>query len=146
MNAGHISHHSQTAIHQFLDTATNLELKLDRALSDIRGIAYSDYRLLATLASAGPGGFSRIDLASAVGSGAHAVTRSLKPLVKLGYVTTQRNTSDARQSLARITPAGLELLHDAHSVLQDTLNELPFSALGQEKMVEFGKCLHDLRG
>ena len=137
MNTNVIATHTETTVLQFLEAAAALERKLDRALSSARGISFSEYRLLRTLATARTGGFSRIDLADAVGLTASAVTRALKPLEKLGYVTTERNERDARQSLATITAGGLELFDDAQSVLLDTLGGLPINTLSAQKVAEF---------
>ncbi len=136
---------TEAMVLQFLETASALERRLDRSLSGVRGVTFSEYRLLATLSRAPKGGYPRVDLANAVGLTASAVTRALKPLEKLGYVSTQRNQRDARQSLALITPGGLELLDNAKGVVQDILNELPFNRLSQQKITEFGNRLQDLK-
>ncbi len=145
MTDAKISTHTEASVLQFLETAAALERRLDRALSNTRGVTFSEYRLLATLSRAPKGGYPRVDLANAVGLTASAVTRALKPLEKLGYVSTQRNQRDARQSLALITPGGLELLDNAKGVVQDILNELPFNRLSQQKITEFGNRLQDLK-
>jgi DNA-binding MarR family transcriptional regulator len=145
MNTTDINSQTETTVLRFLETAAILERRLDRALSNTRGISFSEYRLLSTLSKAKTGGIPRIDLANAVGLTASAVTRALKPLEKLGYVTTQRSERDARQSLAIITPAGLELLNDAQGVLQDILRELPLNTLSQQKITEFQNRLKELK-
>lgn len=145
MKTSAIAKHTETTVLQFLETASALERKLDRALSNTKGISFSEYRLLKTLWYANPNGFPRIDLANGVGLTASAVTRALKPLEKIGYVTTERSERDARQSLAVITPAGRDLLDDAQGILQDALRELPINALSSQKIVEFQNRLNDLR-
>ena len=116
----------ETLVLEFLDVAGRLERRLDRALSNVRGISFSEYRLIAALAAA-ERGLPRIELATAVGLTASAVTRALKPLEKLGYVITRRGERDARRSLARLTPAGHELFADARGVLRDAMAELPLA-------------------
>lgn len=135
----------EATVQQFLETASALERRLDRALSGTRGISFSEYRLLNALASAGANGLPRIDLANAVGLTASAVTRALKPLEKIGCVATQRNERDARQSLAIITPAGGELLNDAQGVLRDIFNGLPLNDCNEQEIAEFQNRLNDLR-
>lgn len=145
MKTSNIATHTETTVLQFLETASALERKLDRTLSCTKGISFSEYRLLKTLSQANPSGFPRIDLANGVGLTASAVTRALKPLEKIGYVTTERSERDARQSLAVITAAGCDLLDDAQGILQDALAELPINTLSSQKVVEFQNRLNDLR-
>lgn len=135
---------TEPTVFEFLDTAANLVHRLDRALS-VRGISFSEYRLLRTLASAKTAGCARIDLALAVGLTPSAVTRALKPLEKLGYVSNQRNERDARQSLATLTAGGGELLADAQTMLEDHLRGLRLNGLSQQAVSEFKNRLLDLQ-
>lgn len=141
-----IAVHTEATVLQFLETAAALERRLDRVLANTKGISFSEYRLLKTLAEASAGGLPRIELASSVGLTASAVTRALKPLEKLGYIATERSERDARQSLASITSAGNELLADAQSILRDGLRELPVNTLNQQKVTEFQARLSELNG
>lgn len=140
-----IARHTESTVLQLLETASALERKLDRALSNTKGISFSEYRLLKALSHANPCGYPRIDLANEVGLTASAVTRALKPLEKIGYVTTERSERDARQSLAVITPAGREMLDDAQGILQDTLGDLPINTLSSQKIAELQNRLKELR-
>jgi len=144
MKTSKLAPHTEPVILQFLEVASALERKLDRALSNIKGISYSEYRLLKTLAEATAKGVPRIVLANGVGLTASAVTRALKPLEKLGYVATQRSERDARQSLAVITAAGRVLLNDAQGIFQDTLRELPINTASPLKITEFQNRLKEL--
>ena len=93
-------------------------------LGAVRGISYSEYRLLSALAAADERGRSRVELGRDVGLTPSAVTRALKPLAKLGMVTTERDARDARRAMARLTPAGLEVVSDADGVVRDAMSEL----------------------
>jgi DNA-binding MarR family transcriptional regulator len=145
MNTTNVTSTTESLVLQFLETASALERELDRALSNTRGISFSEYRLLRSLSKNKDRGIPRIDLANAIGLTASAVTRALQPLEKLGYVVTQRSERDARQSLAKITAGGTELLDDAQGVLEDFLRELPVSAQSPQKITEFQNRLNDLR-
>ena len=57
-----------------------------------------------------------------------AVTRALKPLEKTGYVTSHKNERDARQTVAKLTAAGEELLRDADAVIGDEIAALSIPA------------------
>lgn len=145
MKISRIATHTESIVLQLLETASALERKLDRALSNIKGISFSEYRLLKALSTANVGGFPRIDLANEVGLTASAVTRALKPLEKIGYVKTERNKRDARQSLAIITPAGRKLLKDAQGILLDFLGDLNINKLSSKKITEFQNRLNELK-
>ena len=54
----------------------------------------------------------------AVGLTPSGVTRALKPMQKLGIVSTVKSKRDARLAIAALTPAGRELLGDASAVVR----------------------------
>ena len=135
---------TEPTVLEFLETASDLVHRLDRALS-FRGISFSEYRLLRVLSSTKAVGCPRIDLAQAVGLTPSAVTRALKPLEKIGYLTNKRNMRDARQSLATLTPAGQRLLNDAQGDLNDLFTSLPLNYLNQQAIAEFKLRLLDMR-
>ena len=115
---------------ELLDAAGYLERRLDRALSTIRGLSFSEYRLLRSLAAQPEARAMRVELAESVGLTPSAVTRALKPLEKLGYVETLKSDRDARRSLACLTDGGRELLSDAEGIARDVLQSLPIETLG----------------
>ena len=145
MNTTDIASHTEPTITQLLDTAARIERRLDRTLSCTRGVSYSEYRLLATLADAPADGLPRVVLAEAVGLSASAVTRALKPLEKIGCLITEKGERDARQSRAIITTAGRELFSDAQGILRDALRELPLNTLGAQKVMDFQNRLDEVR-
>lgn len=100
---------------------TALEKRLDHSLGAIRGISFSEYRLLRALADSPNARASRVDLAGAVGLTPSGVTRALRPMEKLAIVSTVRSKRDARLAIAALTPAGRELVDDASRVVDDTM-------------------------
>lgn len=144
MKTPKLSQHTEATVFTLLETASNLVQRFDRALS-VRGISFSEYRLLKTLSNYAGNGCPRVNLADAVGLSPSAVTRALKPLEKLGYVSSCRNERDARQSLAIMSPAGQQLLEDAQVVLDELLATLPLNTLNQKKVEEFQTRLNDLQ-
>jgi DNA-binding MarR family transcriptional regulator len=140
-----IAPHTEACVLQLFESAATLERQLDRGLSSTRGISFSEYRLLTVTAGTEANGIPRIDLAHAVGLTPSAVTRALKPLEKLGYVTTEKSERDARQSRAVITAAGRELLNDAQAVMRDSLRTLPLNKLSQQQVSDFRTRLAELR-
>lgn len=111
----------QTLALAFAAAWNRLERRLDQSLGAIRGISLAEYRLLRALGNAPGSQASRVDLAQAVGLTPSGVTRALRPMEKLGIVSTVRSKRDARLAIAALTPAGRELLDDASGVVDDTM-------------------------
>ena len=102
----------------------HLESRLDQNLGAIRGISLAEYRLLNALGNAPGSQASRVDLAQAVGLTPSGVTRALRPMEKLGIVSTLKSKRDARLSIAAMTPAGRELLNNASAVVDDAMKSI----------------------
>ena len=145
MKSLNVKPETEALVLDFLETATALERRLDRALSYTKGVSFSEYRLLKTLYELNAGGLPRIDLANAVGLTASAVTRALKPLEKIGLVTSKKSERDARQSLVAITPGGRVLLEDARAILLDALRGLAANTLSVQKTSEFRARLNEMK-
>lgn len=117
-----------------------LERRLSNSLGAIRGISFAEYRLLRALLDAPESQASRVELAYAVGLTPSGVTRALRPLEKLGLVSTVKNQRDARLAMAALTSAGQELVNDASAVVGDSLTVMlkgsPKVSAKLESMVE----------
>jgi DNA-binding MarR family transcriptional regulator len=111
----------QTLALAFAAAWNRLERRLDHSLGAIRGISLAEYRLLRALGDAPGSQASRVDLAQAVGLTPSGVTRALRPMEKLGIVSTVKSKRDARLAIAALTPAGREVLNDASGVVDDTM-------------------------
>lgn len=132
----------QQAVIEVITAGASLQHRLDIALGHIKGITYSEHRLLAAIANSPNGSGSRVDLARTVGLTPSGVTRALRPLEKLGMVETIRDDRDARRSLASLTADGEELLADANGVIADALESLPGAqALSGEQATELLRTL-----
>ncbi|MDH3337514.1 MAG: MarR family winged helix-turn-helix transcriptional regulator [Gammaproteobacteria bacterium] len=124
---------------------SHLERRLDNSLGAIRGISLAEYRLLRALADAPNAQASRVDLAHAVGLTPSGVTRALRPMEKLGIVSTVKSKRDARLAIAGLTPAGRRLLNDASGVVDDTMTALLHrSPKAASKLLEFIDLLQDV--
>ncbi len=117
-----------------------LEKRLDSSLGSIRGISLAEYRLLRALSEAPSSWASRVDLAHAVGLTPSGVTRALRPLEKLGLISTAKSKRDARLALASLTSAGHELVDDASGVVNDTMKAIldrsPKVSARMDEMIE----------
>ena len=114
----------QTLALAFAAAWNRLERRLDHSLGAIRGISLAEYRLLRALGDAPGSQASRVDLAQAVGLTPSGVTRALRPMEKLGMVSTKKSERDARLAIAALTPAGREVLDDASGVVDDTMKAM----------------------
>ncbi|MEM1145914.1 MAG: MarR family transcriptional regulator [Pseudomonadota bacterium] len=136
----------QTAqlVQRVLDAAAALERGLDNSLSLSRGVTFSEYRILTNLQDAEQG-LTRVSLANKLAMSPSGVTRALKPLEKLGYVTTVKNKRDARQSLAKLSRGGRALLADVEPVLSDFYEGLPVAGLSESEIAAFEQALMGFR-
>lgn len=130
----------RSTVFSLIAAAERVERRLDGQLSNIKGISFSEYRLLDALAAV-EGGTTRVSLATAVGLTPSGVTRALKPLEKLGFVETIRDERDARRSLARLTSQGIDLHRDADGVVNDSIDDMQLAermpANGSDSVTEF---------
>ncbi len=129
-----------------LAAANGVEGRLNRVLSNVKGVSFTEYFLLKQLQNCHKGSATRVELASAVHLTPSAVTRALKPLEKIGYVSTEKGQRDARQSIASLTDAGNALLDDAHRLVQDEIALLPLEPLAQSKTIEALDALVGIKG
>ncbi|MEL7158569.1 MAG: MarR family winged helix-turn-helix transcriptional regulator [Actinomycetota bacterium] len=128
-----------------LDSSAKLTRRLDRSLSNIKGISFTEYQLLAALRGCPDGSATRVELADRIGRTPSGVTRALKPMERLGFVATVKDERDARRSLATLTPAGHELVADAEGVVDDTLDGLSaIDALRPSEHERFLRLLGEL--
>jgi len=137
----------QTLALAFAGAWSHLERRLDNSLGSIRGISLAEYRLLRALGDAPNSQASRVDLAQAVSLTPSGVTRALRPMEKLGIVSTVKSKRDARLAIAALTPAGRELLTDASGVVDDTMTALlERSPKAASQLHEFIELLQDVGG
>ncbi|MDJ0795031.1 MAG: MarR family winged helix-turn-helix transcriptional regulator [Woeseiaceae bacterium] len=119
---------------------SRLEKRLDHSLGAIRGISLAEYRILRALGDSPNARASRVDLAEQVGLTPSGITRALRPMEKLGIVSTVRSKRDARLAIAALTTSGRELLNDASGVFDDTmknaLRRAPAAAGRVEELIE----------
>lgn len=114
----------QAFVLAFAAAWSRLERRLDNSLGSIRGISLAEYRLLRAMGDAPASQASRVELAHAVGLTPSGVTRALRPMEKLGIVSTVKSKRDARLAIAALTPAGRELLNDASGVVDDSMQAM----------------------
>ncbi|NNE75026.1 MAG: winged helix-turn-helix transcriptional regulator [Acidimicrobiales bacterium] len=116
-----------------------LERRLDTTLSNIKGITFTEYRMLRYIAASPAGAASRVEVAEALGRTPSGITRALRPLEKLGFVETHKSERDARLALASLTAQGQELVDDATGVINDLSEQIadraPRARAGGDELV-----------
>jgi len=125
-----------------LKAASFIERKLDRSLACTKGVSFTEYSLLNELHGKYGGSATRVELADAVRLTPSAITRALKPLEKIGYVHTEKSERDARRSIASLTPAGKELLADAHQIVSDEIASLSIPSGDHPAVLEMLSSIH----
>ena len=128
-------------VFQILRTAQSLEQKIEGVLAHCRGISNSEYQILCSLAEAPHNRQTRVAIARNLYSSPSGITRALKPLEKLGYVVTEKNERDARQSFACLTDVGRELIADSNAALEELFSEFDQASLSQRA---YGNLLKEL--
>lgn len=118
---------------------TETTRRIDARLSSIHGLSFSDFMILYHLSRAHGARLRRVDLADCMGQTASAVTRSLLPLEKIGWVERQSDPRDARVGYACMTPAGTRLFTDANrtaeAVCRDVLQAVPLEQISSLQSV-----------
>ncbi len=127
----------KSVVFTFLDVAARLVRRLDGFLSMTRGISFREYHLLLELSKMQEATAMRVELANAVGLTPSAVTRALRPLEKLGYVTTKKSDRDARRSLASLTKGGRKLLSDCNAAVDSALEGLSLDSIDRDQLLTF---------
>lgn len=95
---------------QLSKLSTVISRKLDGSLG---GLGWSEFILLYHLDQSPDKKRRRIDLAERAGLTASGVTRLLLPMEKVGLVSKESNSEDARVSLVALAPGGKEKLDEA---------------------------------
>lgn len=127
----------QQLISSFAQGWVRIEQRLDTSLSNIKGITFSEYRMLRYLGDSPTQAASRSELATALARTPSGVTRALKPLEKRGMVTSQKSEHDARRTLAHLTAQGKTLVDDASGVVNDVASDILDSiSREQRKMIQ----------
>ena len=96
---------------------------LESSLS-IHGISFTEWLVMHRLSQSSDHTIKRISLANGIGVTASGITRILLPMEKVGWVERVTNARDARVSMVRLTPAGLESYQQATQSIEHTANRV----------------------
>lgn len=114
---------AQEALLSLLLAAARVRERLDRS-SEGHGITRSQYNVLRILRGAHPQGYARCEIAPRLIERAPDLTRLVDRLQERGLVERLRSSEDRRQSVARITRKGLDLLEEMRPAIEGVHREL----------------------
>ena len=109
------------------------------------GMTVPQYNVLRILNGVYPGAHPRGDIARRMVRRAPDLTRMLDRLVRMGLVEREKGDLDHRQSLARITPKGRELLTNMQPKVQH-LNQILSHRLTEQEARALSELLEKIYG
>jgi len=109
------------------------------------GMTVPQYNVLRILNGVYPGAHPRGEIARRMVRRAPDLTRMLDRLVRMGLVEREKGDLDHRQSLARITPKGRELLQHMHPKVQH-LNQILSHRLNEQEARALVELLEKIYG
>jgi DNA-binding MarR family transcriptional regulator len=108
------------------------------------GLSPTQYNVLRILRGAGDLGATCSEVAERMVNHDPDITRLMDRLERLGWIERRRGEQDRRVVIARLTPAGSELLSRIDEPLRAFLRDAA-SAVGDERLVTLIALLEDLR-
>jgi DNA-binding MarR family transcriptional regulator len=125
----------QEVVVSILRTAAVVQRHIAQVV-EANGITIQQYNVLRILRGAGDGGLPTLAIRDRMIEEAAGITRLLDKLEGAGFVVRERSTPDRRQVVCQITPAGLALLADLDTPV-DEVNVALVRMLdeGQKKML-----------
>jgi len=129
---------------RLIDVGKLLERRADRATREHTGIKYSQYEVLIRLRNAG-GELRMTELANKLVSTPSALTYQVAQLEKAGLVDRATAPGDERGILARITPAGLELIRTVSQTQNDMIADATIAPLSRTQVEAAHRALGALQ-
>jgi DNA-binding MarR family transcriptional regulator len=134
---------------RLIDVGKLLERRADRATREHTGIKYTQYEVLIRLRNAG-GEIRMTELANKLVSTPSALTYQVSQLEKAALVERVVAPGDDRGVLARITPAGRQLLREVSQAQNDMIRDAAVAPLDREQVeaayAALGALQRHLRG
>lgn len=136
----------QVAWRTYLFTTYLLLEELSRTLeSDPEvDLTLAEYEILVRLSEADGHAVRMSLLADAVVHSRSRLTHTVGRLEKRGLVERQRCAADGRGRIARMTPAGMDLLRRAAPAHVQSVRSLLLDRLGRERFLQLGDLMADL--
>jgi len=100
------------------------DIKSIESKLSLHGISYTEFLILNALAEVPQHKMKRIDLAQKLFMSASGITRSLKPMEKIGLVTKESYLRDARISYVKLAPGGISIYNDAAKTMDIAVEDI----------------------
>ena len=112
--------------------------RLEGPLGGGHGIGYTDFIILAELASVVEGRLRPVDLANRLLLTPSGVTRAVLPLAKIGLVERESHERDARASYVTLTEAGRTRVTEAMQTVERVVGDAVSSLTRADRLALLG--------
>lgn len=129
---------------RLLQSADQIRARLSGDFSSVHGLSVNEVFLLMHLEQAPLHRLSRVELAKRMHVSASTVTRMAAPLEKIGVVSRQADTRDARLAFVVLTPSGIEKLGEARATFAKQAGYVFRDRWTDEELRQLSELLHRL--
>ena len=123
-----------------------IDERFTRALSALHGVSLRDVMLMRYVQHSAGSKLSRIDLARKLCVSPSTVTRSTRPLEKIGLIERESDMRDGRLSYVVLTRSGKTLLRNAEKAIDELSEEFVSNRLSRREVSDLASILQKLIG
>ena len=129
---------------RLLQSADQVRARLSGDFSSVHGLSVNEVFLMMHLEQAPLHRLSRVELAKRMHVSASTVTRMASPLEKIGVVSRQADSRDARLAFVVLTETGLEKVGEARATFAKQAGYVFRDRWTDEELVQLSELLHRL--
>ena len=129
---------------RLLQSADQVRARLSGDFSSVHGLSVNEVFLMMHLEQAPLHRLSRVELAKRMHVSASTVTRMASPLEKIGVVSRQADSRDARLAFVVLTETGLERVGEARATFAKQAGYVFRDRWTDEELVQLSELLHRL--
>ncbi len=129
---------------RILQSADQIKARLSGDFASVHGLSVNEVLLLMHLAQAPLNRLSRVELAKRMHMSASTITRMAAPLEKIGLVSRQADTRDARLAFVVLTKPGLEKEKEARATFAKQATHVFRDRWTQKDLEQLSILLHRL--
>ena len=121
-----------------------IDERISGALSAIHGVSLRDLMLMLYVKNSHGSKLSRVELARRLCVSPSTVTRATNPLEKIGLISRQSDSRDARLSYVVLTAAGAKLLKHAEKTLEHLSIDFLSPNFSEKELTQLTNLLNKL--